>query len=104
MQFSPVNVYEMWVASKEHPGGLWITRTTWADMCAHVRSVGEFKGPAPYFGNPKVIGDLYTLGGHLKQVGFEISVPGTYKTWRQIAPPSWAVKTTHDPAGVTSHG
>jgi hypothetical protein len=88
---SPINVYQMWEASHGLPGGLWITRTTWANMCAQVTSVGEFKGPAPYFGNPKVFANLYSMQGQLKQSGFEISVPGTYKTWRQIETPQWAL-------------
>lgn len=89
MQFSSINVYEMWAASSEQPGGLWISRTTWSNMCAHITNVGEFKGTAPYFGNPKVFANLYSMQGQLKQTGAEITVPGTYKTWRQIPPPAW---------------
>lgn len=96
MQFSPVNVYQMWVISHEQPGGLWIRRTTWSNMCAHVTAVGEFTGPAPYFGNPDVHADLYDLQGHRKQRGAEIAVPGTYKTWRQIPTPLWHLAGSHD--------
>jgi hypothetical protein len=82
------NVYQMWFATQPKP--LWITRTTWNSLCAQVVSVGEAKGPAPYYGNPQVFADIYTAGGVLKQRGSVISVPGTYKTWRQIAEPHWA--------------
>lgn len=89
MNFSPTNVYQMWVNSHEQPGGLWITRTTWSDLCAHIIFVGEFKGLPPYYGNPIVCGDLYSMSGTPMQKKFEISVPGTFKTWRQIKVPDW---------------
>jgi hypothetical protein len=82
------NVYQMWFSSQ--PNGLWITRITWSDLCAHVSFVGELKGDAPYYGNPEVRADIYTGAGQLKQRNSVISAPGTYKTWRQIAKPSWA--------------
>lgn len=82
------NVYQMWFAVQ--PGPLWITRTTWNDLCARVISVDEAKGPAPYYGNPEVLADIYTAEGFLKQRGSVISAAGTYKTWRQIAEPYWA--------------
>lgn len=31
VQFSPVNVYQMWAVSHEQPGGLWFRRTTWSN-------------------------------------------------------------------------
>jgi len=85
----PVNVYEIWMAGKEAPEGVWITRTTWASVCARIASVGPAKGPAPYYGNPKVTADLYFLDGTLKQRSIDIPAPGTFKTWRKIDPPSW---------------
>lgn len=49
------NVYQMWFGTQ--PGPLWITRTTWANLCAKVTVVGQAKGPAPYYGNPAVKAD-----------------------------------------------
>lgn len=80
-----LNVYQMWFATQPEP--LWITRTTWASMCAKVTFVGEASGPAPYYGNPVVKGDIYSASGQCTQHGAVISVPGTYKTWRQISDP-----------------
>lgn len=87
--FSPVNVYQMFVASKDQPGGVWIRRTTWGNLCARIRSVGDFKGPEPYYGNPEVRADIYTLNGTLHQSNVIIPAAGTYKTWRQISMPAW---------------
>ena len=88
--FAAMNVYEMFVANGEQVG-FWLTRTTWRDLCARVTFVGKFKGPAPYFGNPRVSGDLFYLrSGQLKQANADIPSPGTYKTWRQIPAPSWS--------------
>ena len=88
--FAAMNVYEMFVANESRVG-FWLTRTTWRDLCARVTLVGDFKGPAPYFGNPLVAGDLfYVSSGELKQANAEIPSPGTYKTWRQIPAPPWA--------------
>jgi hypothetical protein len=84
-----MNVYQMYVASKDNPDGVWIQRTTWSNMCARIKAVGEFKGPEPYFGNPEVRADLYSLSGELRQTNAVIPVPGTYKTWRQIPTPIW---------------
>ena len=81
------NVYQMWFASQPEP--LWITRTTWASLCAKVTFVGEVKGPAPYYGNPTVKADIYNTAGQCTQRGADISAPGTYKTWRQISEPHW---------------
>ncbi len=82
-----LNVYEMFVDNGRQVG-FWLTRTTWRDLCARVTSVGDFKGPSPCFGNPRVAGDLFNLSsGELKQANAEIPSPGTHKTWRQIAAP-----------------
>ena len=78
----------MWFAIQPKP--LWITRTTWANLYARVSSVGTVKGEAPYYGNPEVRADIYFSNGTLKQRNAEISAPGTYKTWRQIAELIWA--------------
>jgi hypothetical protein len=88
--FSELNVFQMYVANKLK-AGFWLRRTTWKNTCAQVTSVGEFKGPPPYYGNPAVLCDIYDLRtGVLKERGAKIPVPGTYKTWRHIAPPNWA--------------
>lgn len=87
-QSRDVNVFQMFVA---HGGaGFWVRRTTWAGTCARVVRVGPMTGPGPYFGNPSVLMDVYTLTGQLKEEAAQLSVPGTYKTWRQIEPPAWA--------------
>jgi hypothetical protein len=88
--FSDQNVFQMYVANGQKPG-FWLRRTTWGNSCAQVTSVGEFKGPPPYYGNPAVHADIYDLRtGELKEIGAKIPVPGTYKTWRLIDPPDWA--------------
>lgn len=88
--FSDQNVFQMYVANGEQPG-FWLRRTTWRNTCAQVTSVGEFKGPPPYYGNPSVLADIFDLRtGALKEKGAKIPVPGTYKTWRLIDPPDWA--------------
>ncbi|MGE4429114.1 MAG: hypothetical protein AB7E05_00065 [Sphingobium sp.] len=88
--FSELNVFQMYAANNLQ-AGFWLRRTTWGNTCAQVTSVGEFKGPPPYYGNPAVFADIYDLRtGALKEQGATIPVPGTYKAWRQIDPPSWA--------------
>lgn len=88
--FSPENVFQMYIANGRKPG-FWLRRTTWANTCAQVTSVGELKGPPPYYGNPKVFADFYDLSsGELKESRARIPAAGTYKTWRQIDPPDWA--------------
>lgn len=85
-----MNVFEMYVANGRRPG-FWLRRTTWGNTCAKVTSVGELKGKPPYYGNPKVLADIFDLQtGDLKEAGAVIPVPGTYKTWRRIQPPSWS--------------
>lgn len=89
-EYADKNVFQMYVANGEEPG-FWLRRTTWGNTCAQVTSVGELKGPAPYFGNPPVQADIYDIRtGELKEKDATIPVPGTYKTWRCIAPPDWA--------------
>ena len=88
-EFSDKNVFEMYVANDMKPG-FWLRRTTWGNTCARVIEVGEFKGPSPYFGNPKVYADIFDLRtGALKEAKARIPVPGTYKTWRLIDAPEW---------------
>lgn len=86
-EFSDKNIFEMCV---ENGGpGFWIRRTTWGNTCARVVGVGKFTKPAPYFGNPPVVMDVYGLHGGLKEELAKVSAPGTYKTWRMTEPPSW---------------
>jgi hypothetical protein len=88
--FSDLNIFQMYAANGEQLG-FWLRRTTWGNTCACVTSVGEFKGPPPYYGNPIVLADIYDLRtGELKEKDARLPVPGTYKTWRQIDPPGWA--------------
>ena len=88
--FSDQNVFQMYVANGEKLG-FWLRRTTWGNTCAQVTSVGEFKGPPPYYGNPSVLADIFDLRtGALKEKKVKVPVPGTYKTWRLIDPPDWA--------------
>lgn len=89
MEYSTQNVYQMWFESQSATEDVWITRTTWPGLCARITSVGEPKGPPPYYGNPSVKADVYYPNGQPKSRGFEIPVPGTYKTWRRIATPGW---------------
>lgn len=89
------NVFEMFVA---HGGpGFWVRRTTWDATCARVVRVGALTGPPPYYGNPSVIMDVYSLDGSLKDAAAQLPVPGTFKTWRQIEAPDWAVDETLRP-------
>jgi hypothetical protein len=88
--FSNVNIFQMYVANGELPG-FWVRRTTWEDSCARVTSIGPFKGPAPYYGNPIVLADFFDVQtAEMKDEGARLPVPGTYKTWRQMDPPIWA--------------
>jgi len=86
--FSDQNVFEMSVANGGP--GFWVRRTTWEASCAHVVGIGEFTKPGPYFGNPPVVIDVYSLKGELKDELAKMAVPGTYKTWRRIEAPTWA--------------
>ena len=79
------NVYQMWFDRKAEE--VWFTRTTWTGLCARITHVGGAKGPAPYYGNPKVVADLYSADGTIRERGIEISAAGTFKTYRQILQP-----------------
>lgn len=89
--FSPVNVYQMFDSANRQLG-FWITRTTWSGKVARIVFVGELKGSPPYYGNPKVLADLYDAEtGALISRRIEITAPGTYKTWRSVPTPRWWV-------------
>ncbi|MBY3333976.1 hypothetical protein HFN98_25640 [Rhizobium laguerreae] len=94
------NVFEMFVANGGP--GFWIRRTTWGRTLARIIGVGMFTKPAPYFGNPSVLMDVYELEGGLKEGLAMVPVPGTYKTWRRIEAPPWAeqarLRRLDDPA------
>jgi hypothetical protein len=98
--FSDQNVFEMCVANGGP--GFWIRRTTWDATCARVVGIGRFTKPGPYFGNPPVVMDVYSIKGELKEALAKASVPGTYKTWRRIDPPAWVaterLRSLSDPA------
>lgn len=98
--FSDQNIFEMCVANGGP--GFWIRRTTWGATCARVVGVGEFTKPGPYFGNPPVVMDVYSLNGEIKEGLAKTPVPGTYKTWHKIEPPDWAdsieLRSLIDPA------
>ena len=98
--FSDQNVFEMWVGN-DGPG-FWIRRTTWGTICARVVGIGEFTKPPPYFGNPPVVMDIYSLDGELKDELVKIPAAGTFKTWRKIDAPKWeqraALRPLNDPA------
>ena len=100
LDFSDQNVFEMCVANRGP--GFWIRRTTWGVTCARVVGIGQFTKPAPYFGNPPVVMDVYSLNGELKEELAKVQVAGTYKTWRKIKVPDWAetrrLRSLHDPA------
>lgn len=89
-EFSDQNIFEMHVANGER-AGFWIRRTTWRKMCARIVSVGELRGPPPYYGNPAVHADVYDIEkGVLIERAAKLPSPGTYKTWRNIKSPDWA--------------
>lgn len=79
----------------DHGGpGFWIRRTTWGATIARIVCAGTPTGPAPYFGNPSMLMDVYSLDGDLKDGLAAVPVPGTYKTWRNIEAPAWASKAS----------
>ena len=80
------NIFEMYVS--DGGPGFWVRRTTWGNTCARIVRVGEMTKPGPYFGNPSVLMDVYTLEG--QEEAAALPVAGTYKTWRKIDPPDWA--------------
>ncbi|MBW9062012.1 hypothetical protein JNB71_01665 [Rhizobium herbae] len=84
------NVFEM-IKSNGGPG-LWIRRLTWGKTCARIVAAGEFTGAAPYFGNPSVLMDVFTLDGELMDELAPVPAPGTFKTWRRWPEPAWAGK------------
>jgi len=85
----PLNLYQIWLTSRNERGGVWVVRTTWPGVYVRITSVGEYKGAPPYFGYPKVTADLYHADGRLKESGASLPAPGTSETWRQIAVPVW---------------
>lgn len=94
------NVFQM----IEDAGGLgiWVRRTTWGSSCARIVAMGEVTKPPPYYGNPTVLMDVYTLSGGLRSELANLDTAGTFNTWRQIAAPAWAssapLRPLDDPA------
>ncbi len=70
--------------------GFWVCRTTWGKTVARVVGATEFKGNSPYFKNPTLLIDIYSLLGEIKDELAIMSAPGTYKTWQKIDQPDWA--------------
>ncbi len=75
------NVYQM----LDDAGGLgiWVRRTTWEVSCARIVGMGEVTKPLPYYGNPSVVMDIYSLDGELRDGLVSLDTAGTYKTWRR---------------------
>lgn len=82
--------------------GIWVRRTTWDATVARVVGMSEPSGPPPYYGSPKVVMDVYSLDGDLRDELAHLNTAGTYKTWRQFETPSWAadgkLRNLEDPA------
>lgn len=98
--FSPLNVYQM---AERHGGAdFWVTRTTWGNTVAHIVGIAPATAPAPYFGSPPVVMDVYSANGVIKDELTRLSTAGTYKTWRKIVAPEWAataqLRSLDDPA------
>ena len=60
---SDMNIYEMYV-QEGNRCGFWVRRNSWTNNIARVTSIagkfgGELARKPPYFGNPKVRGDIY---------------------------------------------
>ena len=98
--FSDKNVFEM--CAENGGPGFWVRRTTWDATCARIVGVGRFTKAGPYFGNPPVVMDVYSLRGELKDELAKMSSPGTFKTWRRMQSPDWAasadLRSLSDPA------
>ena len=67
------------------------------NTCAKVVEVGQFKGPPPYYGNPKVFADIYDLRtGTLKKARARLPVPEPTKLGAasrpRRGPASWALR------------
>lgn len=84
------NVYQM--IDDAGGVGIWVRRTTWDASIARIVGMSEASGPPPYYGSPKVVMDVYSLDGVRHDELAHLSTPGTYKTWRQVEPPSWTAQ------------
>ncbi|MDD3797884.1 MAG: DUF5710 domain-containing protein [Novosphingobium sp.] len=90
-----MNIFDMSVA---HGGfGFWARRTTWDNSCARIVAIGLFTQPPPYFGNPPVLADIYSLTGQMKERAATLPMPGAYRNWLQIEEPSWATPDVLSP-------
>jgi hypothetical protein len=65
----------------------WVVRQTWGKTVARVVHVDKLTTPAPYYGNPKVLMDLYDIeSGALQKQNEPLSCPGTSQyTWVDIS-------------------
>ncbi|MDI7923425.1 DUF5710 domain-containing protein [Ferirhizobium litorale] len=92
---SDQNAFEM-LAESGGPG-FWVRRLTWDNSCARVVASGELTGVAPYYGNPSVLMDVYSLDGIPRELLAPLPAAGTFKTWRRWPEPVWAKNTTLRP-------
>lgn len=84
-----MNIYLMFLANeKQLP--IWVTK--WTSQVLRVTTIDELKGRAPYFGNPRVVGELFSNYGQGKPTETfykvedrVVSSPGTYN-WRWVEP------------------
>lgn len=84
------NVYGMYFANEKRVG-YWIQRESWGQTIAQVVHIDPWKGPPPYFGNPKVYADYYRWNSTrgkwvLVNSREEIRCPGNF-TYSMIKPP-----------------
>lgn len=71
-----MNIYEMYILKGDVD--FWVVRQTWGKTVARVVHVDELTTPAPYYGNPKVLMDLYDIeSGALLKQDEPLSCPGT---------------------------
>ncbi len=82
------NVFQM-IEDAGGPG-IWVRRTTWESSCARIVAMGEVTKPPPYYGNPTILMDVYSLSGDLRDELANLDTAGTFKTWREITAPDWA--------------
>mgnify|MGYP000203386115 CR=1 FL=1 len=76
-----MNIYEMYILNGDVD--FWVVRHTWGKCIARIVYVGGLKTPAPYYGNPEVLMDLYSAEtGEIIKQDERMSCPGTSQyTW-----------------------
>ena len=99
-----VNIYEMYILNGDVD--FWVMRQTWGKTVARVVHVDELTTPAPYYGTPKVLVDLYDIeSGALLKKNERLSCPGTSQysqvdisTWSPAEALRTVTSTPPDPA------